>query len=291
MSKFITGKDLTDAIYDVIWKAENCLLIVSPFIKLDDYFKDMFNNHILSPNVHIIIVFGKNENELSKSLSKSDFDYFKRFLNISIIYVSNLHAKYYANENVGVITSLNLYDHSFKNNIEYGVHFEKNIMNKFKSDPDDSAWEISLNMADEGEAIFIKRPVYEKKFLSSIFGKNYVQSNILHDTTERFYIRNYNTSYNSVRKLKEFDNEILMGTSPRNKIRHDRIEKVNVIKHEQKGFCIRTGEQIPFNINMPYSSKAYRVWQSFNNEYYKEAYCHKTGKESFGKTSMHSPIL
>ncbi len=41
MAKFITGKDLEKVIYDIIWEAENTLLIVSPFIKLDDYFQDL----------------------------------------------------------------------------------------------------------------------------------------------------------------------------------------------------------------------------------------------------------
>ena len=35
MSKFITGKDLENNIYDIIWKAEKTLLIVSPFIDLE----------------------------------------------------------------------------------------------------------------------------------------------------------------------------------------------------------------------------------------------------------------
>ena len=291
MSKFITGENLTEAIYDIIWNAEKELLIVSPFIKLDSYFKDMFDNHILNPKVHIMIVLRKNERELNKSLSKSDFDYFKRFLNISIIYVSNLHAKYYGNEFKGVITSLNLYDYSFKNNIEYGVYFEKNIISNFKTDADDSAWETSFKMAHEGEVIFIKRPVYEKKFLSSIFGKNYVQSNILYDTTEQFYYRNNNSQQNHISRLNDFDEIIILGATSNDKIRPERKEKDVTIKHQQKGYCIRTGEQIPFDINMPYSSRAYRTWLSFNNEYYKEAYCHKTGKESFGKTSMRSLIL
>ena len=31
-NKFITGKELEEAIYDIIWKAEEKLLIVSPYI-------------------------------------------------------------------------------------------------------------------------------------------------------------------------------------------------------------------------------------------------------------------
>ena len=74
---------------------ERTLLIVSPFIKLDDYFKELFDKHKNNPKIHLILVFGKNENDIKRSMSKSDFDYFNKFLNVSIIYVPNLHAKYY----------------------------------------------------------------------------------------------------------------------------------------------------------------------------------------------------
>jgi hypothetical protein len=73
-------------------------VIVSPYIKLDDYFKKLFDKHANNPKLNLIIVFGKNQNDVKKSMSKDDFDYFKKFLNVSVIYVPTLHAKYYGNE-------------------------------------------------------------------------------------------------------------------------------------------------------------------------------------------------
>lgn len=95
MAKFITGKELEKAVYDIIWEATDTLLIVSPFIKLDDYFKKLFDKHANNPKLNLVIVFGKYEGGVNKSMSKSDFDYFKKFLNVCIVYVPNLHAKYY----------------------------------------------------------------------------------------------------------------------------------------------------------------------------------------------------
>ena len=80
MAKFITGENLENAVYEIIWEAESNLLIVSPFIKLDDYFKRLFDKHMNNPKLHILIVFGKNEREVSRSLSKNDFDYFKKYV-------------------------------------------------------------------------------------------------------------------------------------------------------------------------------------------------------------------
>jgi hypothetical protein len=285
MAKFITGENLENAVYEIIWEAENNLLIVSPFIKLDDYFKRLFDNHINNPKLHILIVFGKNEREISRSLSKNDFDYFKKFLNISIVYVPNLHAKYYGNEKKGLITSINLYDYSFKNNVEFGVYSEINILNKFTTNADDEAWQTCYELAEKNEAIYIKRPVYEKKLLSSLLGKNYIKSDVLHDTTDKFYSSWNRNKLSDIKTLNDFPFELELGSEPKSRPNREEIE------NPTNGFCIRTGEKITFNIKKPFTNQAYRSWASFGNENYPENFCHRTGKPSNGKTSMRKPIL
>jgi hypothetical protein len=57
------------------------------------------------------------------------------------------------------------------------------------------------------------------------------------------------------------------------------------------GFCIRTGIEIPFDTERPYSYKAYKSWAQFENYNYSENYCHRTGKESYGKTCMNNPVM
>lgn len=285
MSKFITGLELEETISKIIWETKKTLLIVSPFIKLDDYFKKLFDNHLNNPEIHILIVFGKNENNISRSLSKNDFEYFKNFLNISIIYVPNLHAKYYGNEKKGVITSINLYDYSFKNNIEFGVYSELNIVNKLTNKTEKDAWETCWKIAEESEAVFVKRPVYQKKLLSIILGKNYVKSDILLDTTEKFYFGIGNNNRNAIKTILDFKEEIILGSEEQN------IPTRNEIEKPTNGFCIRTGQKITFNPKMPFCDYSYISWKSFSNYDYKENYCHRTGKESFGKTSMRKPIL
>src|SRR5664280_451376 len=111
MAKFLSGKDLDDAICNIIFEAKSRLLIISPFIKLDEYFrKAVFDKHQGNADLSIVIVFGKNEKQINKSFNSDDFEYFKKFPNISIVYAPNLHAKYYANERQSLITSINLYD-------------------------------------------------------------------------------------------------------------------------------------------------------------------------------------
>ena len=172
MAQFITGERLSEEVYDIIYNASRKLLIVSPYIKLDNYFKkEVFNRHKLNPELHLIIVFGKNEKDPKKSFNNEDFEYFKTFPNITIVYVPNLHAKYYANENKGVVTSINLYDYSFKNNIEYGVISQTKLLGGSNIDID--AWDETMKILKENFAVFIRRPKFKKKIL---FGKDYLSS-------------------------------------------------------------------------------------------------------------------
>jgi hypothetical protein len=286
MAKFVTGKDLEQVVYDIIWEAKDTLMIVSPFIKLDEYFRRLFDKHTNNPKLHLIIVFGKNKGEVPRSLNKADFDYFKKFLNITVVYVPNLHGKYYGNESKGIITSINLYDYSFKNNIEFGVYSEQTFLGTFKKTTDHAAWNKSYEIAEGNEVVFVKRPVYEKKMLSPLFGKNYIKSDVLHDTTDLFYggFGNYKQS-RIIKKIADFPGELTLGS---HQVERPTREEVEMPMY---GFCIRTGDRILFNPQRPFSENAYRSWAQYGNMDYPEKFCHKTGKPSNGKTSMRNPIL
>lgn len=286
MSKFLTGKNLEDTIYDIIWDAENILLIVSPFIKLDNYFKELFDKHENNPKLHLILVFGKNLDAVKKSMSKSDFDYFKKFPKVSIIHVPNLHAKYYGNEKKGIITSINLYDYSFKNNIEFGIFSQQSILDRFTQSTDQEAWDTCMDIANSNEVVFIKRPVYENKKIIISLGKNYVKSNTLLDSTEKFYGFVKNKEIDG-RRLNDFPEQLEIGSGP-----SERPERFKEKKEEPSyGFCIRTGKKIKYNPKQPMSIEAWKIWNEYANIDYPEKYCHKTGKPSNGKTSMRKPIL
>ena len=76
-------------------------------------------------------MFGKNEEDMSKSMKQEDFDFFKQFPNIEILHENRLHAKYYANEPRAILTSMNSYGFSQNNNIEAGVLMEKKSIASF----------------------------------------------------------------------------------------------------------------------------------------------------------------
>jgi phosphatidylserine/phosphatidylglycerophosphate/cardiolipin synthase-like enzyme len=57
------------------------------------------------------------------------------------------------------------------------------------------------------------------------------------------------------------------------------------------GFCIRTGVEIPFDVERPLSAKAFESWSKYGDEDYPEKFCHYSGEPSNGETSFSRPIL
>lgn len=288
MTKFLTGKNLEDKLTDIIWDARKYIILISPFIKLDDHVKSIFDKIKVTHEVHLILLFGKNEGYKQRSFNSEDFQYFKSFKNISILYNKDLHAKHYCNEKEGLITSLNLYDYSMINNVEYGVHFIKNILN-----PTDKLFEETEEFTDElifknSELVFLKKPIFKKKMFG--LSKTYQSSKILFDVSDLFF----NNKAYEIRYLDDFDYEEYYDIDKSYDIKPQRTNSKEIRTNnsdQMNGFCIRTGENIPFNMERPYSYNAYKIWVKFQNRDYEENYCHKTGVKSFGKTSMNSPVL
>jgi hypothetical protein len=302
MSTFLTGDDLNNAIDDIITNAKKFIYITSPYIKLDDHFKERFNLIKNNPSIYLQILFGKNEDDFYRSIKSEDLDYFKSFPNVSIIYEPRLHAKSYVNESEGIITSMNMYDYSAENNVEYGVAFSKiTLTEKVYQEHEEHHFCL---LEDSAHCVYIKRPVFKTALLG--FSKNYLRSEVLLDLFESFdpskkgYER---IVYQDIDVISLDDKEVVPVLKTRSEKRlekdqipvsknKDKAKKKNIeVKNPDKGYCIRTGEEITFNPERPFSYKAFKSWAKFENYEFPEKYCHKTGKASNGKTSMANPIL
>ena len=316
MADFITEKQLDEKLTDIIWNAKKELIILSPFIRLDDYCKNVVFKKIKNnPDLEVIIVFGKNEGETQRSLTPADLEIFKEFSNIIIIYCKNLHAKFYANENEALLTSLNLLGKSMTENVEYGIYFQNSKLSLEKLYNDSISY--TNQVITENPCIYIKRPVFKKTNLG--LTKKYVESKILYDVTgalynnrdfEKKYYRDFEYDFleteikpkreeyvpeikNSLKQESNKTNRYQQNESISEEKKNQKYEnyKDNRYQNEEYGFCIRTGARIPFNPQKPFSYEAYQTWAIFENPYYKENYCHRTGRESNGRTSMANPIL
>ncbi len=57
------------------------------------------------------------------------------------------------------------------------------------------------------------------------------------------------------------------------------------------GYCIRSGVEVTFNVDKPFSAGAYKIWSRYADPEYTEKFCHFSGEDSEGKTSASRPIL
>ena len=290
MADFFTGKALDEKLTDIIWKANKELIILSPFIRLDEYCKKIFSKLKNSPELEIILVFGKNEGETQRSLNQDDLEFFKDFENIVIIYCNNLHAKYYSNENEALLTSLNLLGKSMTGNIEYGIAFPntKLTLDKLYFDSMDSTNEVIKS----NQCVFVKRPLYKKTNLG--LSKKFIRSVILFDQTDALYKnRRFEKKYYNDFDYDLFETDIKPTREEFHSVNEPKAisQKYYSNNNSDTGYCVRTGIRIPFDPSRPFSLEAYRIWATFENWEFPEKYCHKTGRPSNGRTSMRNPIL
>lgn len=167
MAEFLKESGLNKALEDIFSKAEEQLILVSPYIKLHNRFKDILKRKKDLDKLKITIVFGKNEKNKTKSIDKDDFEFLKEFPNIEIRYEERLHAKYYSNERDSLLSSMNLYDFSQNNNIEFGILTSPSTLARVAGvSVDEQAYNyFNDSVIPNSEALFINEPKYISKML------------------------------------------------------------------------------------------------------------------------------
>ena len=303
MAQFKSGSALNDQLEKLIREAEDVLWIISPYIKLHNKIIAELKQKIGNPDLSVIVVFGKAEGGVNK-LSYEDATFFKTFANIEIRYEKDLHAKYYANEVGGLITSMNLYDFSQNNNIECGVWMEGTTMGLIglssDSKVDAAAFRYFETVISGSELLFKREPEFESGFIS-LLKKKYKGSITKVDKLDAYIKADEKKKESSFSGFKNYgetnsnkaaaspaykSNEYQRGNNTYNQSRNNNDSFASA-----KGYCIRTGVEIPFNPERPFCYDAYNTWSQFSNYDYPEKYCHKTGRLSNGKTSFRNPIL
>ncbi len=114
MAKFLNTSATNYFLEELIKGASDRLILISPFLKLNDRMKELLEDKNRL-KIDVRIVYGKNE------LQPEEINWLKELSFIRTSFCKNLHAKCYLNEESCIITSLNLYEFSQVNNNEMGV--------------------------------------------------------------------------------------------------------------------------------------------------------------------------
>lgn len=270
MAKFLTGPALTAALHNILEQAETELILISPYIKLHDSVRSALFSHKDKHELAITVVYGKNEDDVEKSMSKADMEFLASFPNIRILYEKRLHAKYYANETDALVTSMNLHSFSQNNNIEAGILTQLGLLSIIggqDSNLDTQAIQTFRRVIEQAELIYEKVPEYEKVNLG--LSKRYIRSVIQMNKVDEklgFVVSRSKTATKPSRTPQS------TGSKP-------------------SGYCIRTGTPIPFNPQRPMTEAAFKSWSKFSNPDYAEKFCHFSGEPSNGETTFAKPIL
>jgi len=114
MAEFLTTSGTSYHIEKVITGASKKLILVSPYLQISKTFYERLLD-ASKRNVSIKIIYGKDELKPNEKNSLAELK------NLELLFFENLHAKCYFNEQEMVITSMNMYEFSEKNNREMGV--------------------------------------------------------------------------------------------------------------------------------------------------------------------------
>lgn len=239
MAELITDRDLRHAIESEIRYAKKFIFIVSPYIDLDEDMKRAFNH--LKPEVIKIIVYRQSDKSSFKSdISDGSREFLKSLPNVEFVAVKNLHAKFYINEEVGVISSMNL-TKSSNHNYEIGVTIHR----------------------EEDDDMFFECLEYLLKDVFLSQDSNIDIERIKNIIPKRPFILEYGAKQVSING-EEVNLNVFKKFHDHCNVRH--------------GYCIRcANNEIAFYPNQPLCSKCFSEWNKFKNPEYEEKYCHRCG--------------
>jgi len=118
MAKFLNTSATNYFLEELIKNAKERLVLISPFLKLNDRIKELLIDKDRL-KIDVRIVYGKSE------LQPEEIRWLNELAYVRTSFCKNLHAKCYLNEELCIISSLNLYEFSQVNNNEMGVLIER----------------------------------------------------------------------------------------------------------------------------------------------------------------------
>lgn len=118
MAKFLNTSATNYFLEELIKNAKDRLILISPFLKLNDRIKELLIDKDRL-KIDVRIVYGKSE------LQPEEIRWLNELSYVRTSFCKNLHAKCYLNEEICIISSLNLYEFSQVNNNEMGVLIER----------------------------------------------------------------------------------------------------------------------------------------------------------------------
>ena len=319
MAEFLTTKDCTAKIQNMVRDAEEKLWLISPYIDIDDQLKQRLQAKDREGGIDMRLVYR------GEKLRAGEREWLKSLDSLEIRHDQNLHAKCYMNESDALITSLNLYAYSEVNNIEWGILVsqadDKELYGAIHSEFVDFVWdgatpeksakrsqttEKRTSSASTTRSKTAKRPrkrAAAAKRQESLPKKGVCirkGESIAFDILKPYCGKCYKRW--SRYKNREYQEDRChacgrdFATNADRPLCFDCIQRYggplvaagHGFEQPEKGACIRDGEIIAFDLSKPYCGKCFRNWNKYKNRDYEENRCHACGL--YGPSSMERPV-
>ena len=121
MVTFLKTSGITHEIEQLISNAKQKLYLITPYLQISPLIKPLIRDLVIKiPTIDIIVVCR------SDKINAEDMEILQNLKSVKIWALDNLHAKCYLNEDTAILSSMNLYQYSERNNYEMGVKIQKN---------------------------------------------------------------------------------------------------------------------------------------------------------------------
>ena len=234
MAEFLATADISAQLEKVIRQARERLWLISPFLKVNSRLKQLLEETNRARHIDARVVYGKNDLQPDESI------WLEGLTSIRTMFCKDLHAKCYLNEDMALITSMNLYEYSQVHNYEMGVLILR------EEDP-----ELYSRICDEARLIM-------------------GASEEIRVTVERI-----SASEREDRKQASRNSRAVTTAPPRSAQAVSSPSRST----PTSGFCIRCKADLAANPSKPYCEQHFRSWNRYKNPDYVEKHCHLCGKE------------
>ena len=142
MAEFLTTAGISHRLEDIIKNAEQRLFLISPYLQINDRLKEIIAMKTQSKSIDIRVIYRNND------LRPEENKWLESMPSIRTMLRNSLHAKCYMNEKEALLTSMNLYEYSQRNNDEMGILVSKEEDEELYKNIDDAVKSI-LDGSDE----------------------------------------------------------------------------------------------------------------------------------------------
>jgi len=149
MAEFLSTAGASNAIEQMIKNSKQRLYLITPYLQINPLLRSILqalDNKVSTIDIRFV--------SRTDKINAEDMNFLQNLKNVKVFALDNLHAKCYLNEDMVILTSLNLYQYSQHNNIEMGIKITKT------TDPD-----LYTAIYEEVERILGESKIYQIKIL------------------------------------------------------------------------------------------------------------------------------